>query len=326
MTIKDLRKVVVLMGGPGSEREVSLNSGRGISEALRQWLPGVAIEPVVIDGRDVRLPEDTDLVFISIHGSFGEDGTLQTILEQLGVPYTGTDVGSSELAFDKIASKGAFTEAGVPTPDWEIIHRDADPAGLRLPLPVVIKPPREGSSMGVCIVRTPEEIPGALKSAGKFAEELLVEAFVAGRELTVGILGDKVLPVIEIKPKDGFYDYNNKYSAGGSEHLVPAPLDEETTRRVQEVALNAHRSLDVHVYSRVDIRLDEAGEPWVLEVNTIPGMTATSLLPDAASVAGYTYPALCGRIAELSLERFNQPHVSAAALHKHEPEPATHVA
>ena len=307
------------MGGPGSEREVSLNSGRAITGALREWLPQAEIEPVIIDGTDVRLPEGTELVFIAIHGSFGEDGTLQTILEERGIPYTGTDVGSSELAFDKIASKGAFNEAGVPTPNWELINRDADPASLELATPLVIKPPREGSSVGVCIVQSPEEIAGALKTAGKFAAELLAEEFIAGRELTVGILGDEVLPVIEIKPTEGFYDYEHKYSVGGSEHIVPAPLDEETTRRVQEAALAAHRSLNVHVYSRVDVRLDEAGVPWVLEVNTIPGMTATSLLPDAASVAGYTFPALCGRIAELSLQRFEQPHVSAAALRKREP-------
>jgi D-alanine-D-alanine ligase len=303
MTIKDLRKIVVLMGGPGSEREVSLRSGAGIADALREQFPAAEVVPVIVDGTDVRLPEGTELVFIAIHGSFGEDGTLQAILEERGVPYTGTDVGSSELAFDKIASKGAFTEAGVPTPAWEIIRRDADPASLEMTPPLVIKPPREGSSVGVCIVKRREEIADALHTAGKYADELLAEAFVAGRELTVGILGEEVLPIIEITTQAGFYDYNNKYTAGGSEHLVPAPLDEETARRVREAALTAHRSLGTQVYSRVDIRLDEAGEPWVLEVNTIPGMTATSLLPDAARVAGYTYPALCGRIAELSLAR-----------------------
>jgi D-alanine-D-alanine ligase len=303
MTIKDLRNIVVLMGGPGSEREVSLNSGRAIARALAEFLPHAQVRPVVVDGTDVRLPEGTDLVFIAIHGSFGEDGALQAQLEKRGVPYTGTDAVSSELAFDKIASKSAFARAGVPTPRWEIIRRDADPASLKMNAPLVVKPPREGSSVGVCIVEKREDLAGALHAAGKYAEDLLAEEFIAGRELTIGILGGEVLPIIEIRPTEGFYDYEHKYSAGGSQHLVPAPLDAETTARVQQAALAAHRSLGIQVYSRVDVRLDEAGTPWVLEVNTIPGMTATSLLPDAAAHVGYSFPALCGRIAELSLER-----------------------
>ncbi len=293
--------VAVLMGGPGSERKVSLKSGEGVVEALRSI--GALVTPVDVAGPDFAVPADTRVAFNVIHGTFGEDGQLQRILEARGVPYTGEGVRGSELAIDKIASKRRFVERGVPTAKSEIIRDGARPA---LPLPLVIKAPKEGSSVGVFIVKTPQELEDALAQCWKFGSELLVEEYVAGRELTVGVVGDLALPVIEIRAKKDFYNFDNKYpflnpNAAGADHFCPAPLDAAVTKLVQDTALAAHRALDLEVYSRVDILLTDAGRPFVLEVNTIPGMTPVSLLPEAAAAAGISYPELCRRIIELSL-------------------------
>ena len=236
-------------------------------------------------------------------GTFGEDGQLQQILEKRGVPYTGEGVAGSRLAFDKIETKRKFAEHGVPTAPFEVLENGGNPV---MPLPYVVKAPREGSSVGVYIVKQPDEVGPAFLDVAKYADTVLVEKFTPGRELTIGILGDLALPVIQILPREGFYDFKNKYpflnpKAAGADHLCPAPLDESETRLVQEVALRAHRALGLEVYSRVDIILTEAGEPFVLEINTIPGMTEASLLPEAAGVAGIGYGALCERIIELSL-------------------------
>ena len=220
------------------------------------------------------------------------------------MPTPGEGVEESRIAFDKILSKEKFEAQNVTTPDWEILTAGQRPS---LALPFVIKPPRQGSTVGVQIVKKPDEIDDALAKAAEYDEELLVEKFVPGRELTIGILGDLALPILEIIPKGGFYDFKNKYpflnpSAGGSaEHICPAPIPDEQTRAIQDLALRAHRSLGLKVYSRVDIMLPEQGEPSVLELNTIPGMTEVSLLPDAARAAGIEYPELCARIIELSL-------------------------
>ena len=306
MTKRDLpKKIAVLMGGPGSERDVSLATGRGVSKALRS----LGLEVVEIDVRDEKftLPDDVDLAFITIHGTFGEDGQVQRILEDREkVAYTGEGVEGSELAFDKIRSKERFRERGVTTPQWETIEAGGRP---RMELPIVIKPPRQGSTVGVYIVKKPEELESAMVDAAKFDQELLIEKFIPGRELTIGILGDQALPILEIIPKGGFYDFTNKYpflnpQAGGSaEHICPAKIDAKRTKEIQELALGAFRALGLQVYGRVDILLPETGGPTVLEVNTIPGMTEVSLLPDAAAAAGITYVDLCARIIELSRAR-----------------------
>ena len=293
--------VAVLMGGPGSERRVSLKSGEGVAEALRSL--GAHVTPVDITGADFAVPAGTRVAFNVVHGTFGEDGQIQRILEARGIPYTGEGVRGSELAIDKIASKRRFVERGVPTAKSEIIRDGAKPT---LPLPLVIKAPKEGSSVGVYIVKSPEELASSLEQAWKFGSELLVEEFIAGRELTVGVVGDLALPVIEIRPLKDFYNFDNKYpflnpNAAGADHLCPAPLDSAITKVVQETALAAHRALDLEVYSRVDILLTDAGLPFVLEVNTIPGMTPVSLLPEAAAATGISYAELCRRIIELSL-------------------------
>jgi D-alanine-D-alanine ligase len=301
------QKIAVLMGGPGSERQVSLATGRGISKALRS----LGAEVVDVDVRDenFELPDDVDFAFIALHGTFGEDGQVQKILEDRGIPYTGEGVEESRLAFDKIRSKEKFREHGVITPEWETIEAHERP---RMQLPIVVKTPRQGSTVGVYIVRRAEELEPAIRAAAKYDGQLLVEKFIAGRELTVGILGDQALPILEIIPKGGFYDFTNKYpflnpqAGGGAEHVCPAEIPEGQTRAIQELALRAHRSLGLQVYSRVDVLLPENGAATVLEVNTIPGMTEASLLPEAAAAAGVTYVALCARIIALSRARMEK--------------------
>ncbi|MBU3664591.1 MAG: D-alanine--D-alanine ligase [Chthoniobacterales bacterium] len=287
------------MGGPGSEREVSLRSGNAVSDALRRG--GYRVTPLEIAGTDFVLPPDTGLCVNMVHGTFGEDGQLQSLLDAKGIPYTGEGAAGSRVAFDKKESKKIFERAGVPTARWEII-----PAGARptLPVPLVVKAPREGSSVGVHIVRDEGQLAPALADCATLDKEILVEEFVEGRELTVGVVGDRSMAVVEIRPLEGFYDYAHKYTKGASEYFCPAPLDAMTTRRVQEAALAAHRALGLEVYSRVDILLRADGSPCVLEANTIPGMTETSLLPKAAAAAGLGFLELCEEIACLSLKRF----------------------
>lgn len=298
------QKIAVLMGGPGSERDVSLATGRGVSKALRSL--GVDVVDVDVRDENFRLPKDVDLAFLTIHGTFGEDGQLQKILEDRGVPYTGDGVEESRAAFDKILTKEKFRDHNVVTPEWEVIDVGQRP---KISVPLVLKPPCQGSTVGVVIVKKENELESAMAEAGKYDRKLLVEKFVSGRELTIGILGDQALPIIEIIPKGGFYDFNTKYpflnpQAGASaQHVCPANIDSAKTREIQELALQAFRALGLVVYGRVDVILSEAGNPFVLEVNTIPGMTEASLLPEAAAAAGINYVDLCLRIIELSRAR-----------------------
>lgn len=292
------KRIAVLMGGPGSEREVSLRSGAAVGRALRG--AGASVQEIDVRGADFALPEETALAYNMIHGTFGEDGQIQEILEARGIPYTGEGVEGSRTAFDKIRSKHRFDEAGVPTAPWQTIRRGELP---RREPPFVVKAPRQGSSVGVHIVRDAAGAAAAIADCFRFDEEVLVEEFVAGRELTVGILGGQALPVVEIVPREGFYDYEHKYTRGASEYFVPAEIGVEATERVQSAALAANRALGLEIYCRVDVLLAADGRLSVLEINTIPGMTETSLLPKAAAVAGLDFPELCERIAELSLER-----------------------
>ena len=289
------RHLAVLKGGPGSEREVSLRSGASVANALRS--AGAIVQEVELMGTEFDLEKETELVFNMIHGTFGEDGGLQKILEQRGIPCTGEGSEESRIAFDKILTKQALEKAGVPTPRWEILRAGELPS---IPLPIVIKAPCQGSSVGVHLIHSEEMIGAALADCLKFGNEVLVEELVGGRELTVGILGEAALPVVEIRPHEGFYDYTNKYTKGATEYLVPAPLSEIQTEAVQAVALAAKRALGLKVYSRVDVLLGLEG-PTVLEINTIPGMTETSLLPKAAAASGLDFVGLCIKIDSLSL-------------------------
>jgi D-alanine-D-alanine ligase len=301
--IKELADLplAVLMGGPGSEREVSLRSGAAVAGALRG--AGYRVSEVDVKGPDFVLPGDTGLCVIMLHGTFGEDGQIQALLDVRGMAYTGEGADASRAAFDKVASKKLFDRAGVPTPRWEVISAGGSPS---LSLPVVIKAPCEGSSVGVHLVREPAAVAAAVADCAAMDREILVEELIEGRELTVGIVGDRAMAVVEIRPHEGFYDYQHKYTKGASDYFCPAPLDGETTHLVQETALAAHRALGLEVYSRVDILLRADGSPFVLEANTIPGMTETSLLPKAAAEAGLNFTALCEEIARLSLQRYNR--------------------
>jgi D-alanine-D-alanine ligase len=293
------KKIAVLMGGPGSEREVSLASGKAVLKALQ----GLGLDATAVDVTDaaLALPSGIDLAVNLIHGTFGEDGRLQQMLEDCGVPYTGAGVESSRKAFDKNLAKAAFIAAGVPTPQSEILDVSAGPVLPSLAAPFVVKPPREGSSVGVHIVRDASQAHAAIADAAKYGNDILIEQFIEGMELTVGILDDSPLPVVHIIPPEGVYDMASKYpwlsGAKGSQYICPADLDEETTRAVQQAALAAHRSLGIEIYSRVDVLLDSRMRPYVLEANTIPGMTETSLLPKAAAAAGIPFPELCLAIA-----------------------------
>ena len=292
------KKVAVLLGGPGPEREVSLRSGAAVARALRSL--GAVVQEIDVTDLSLSLPEPIDLAYNMIHGTFGEDGQIQEILERQGIPYTGEGVAGSQLAFDKILSKRAFDEHGVPTGRWHVIAAGQRPS---FEVPFVVKSPRQGSSVGVHIIKDSADLDPALEDCFRFGEAVIVEEFFSGRELTVGILGDVALPVIEIVPREGFYDYQHKYTQGASEYFVPAPIGEEATQAVQYAALAAKRALGLEIYSRVDVILASDGRLNVLEINTIPGMTETSLLPKAAAAAGLDFPTLCERIASLSMQR-----------------------
>src|SRR5215470_14192717 len=232
------KKIAVLMGGPGSEREVSLATGRGVSKAL--WSLGADVVEIDVRNEQFQLPDDIELAFNTIHGTFGEDGQLQKILEDRGIAYTGDGVEGSRNAFDKILSKEKFLEHNVATPESEVIDADRRP---KMSVPLVVKPARQGSTVGVVIVKNESELDGAIKEAGKYDRKLLVEKFVSGRELTIGILGDRALPIIEIIPKGGFYDFKNKYpflnpqAGGGAQHVCPAKIDAEKTNKIQQLPL-----------------------------------------------------------------------------------------
>jgi D-alanine-D-alanine ligase len=292
------------MGGPGSEHDVSMASGKAVLKALTD--AGYNAVELIVTDHAILVLEDVDVVFNTIHGTFGEDGDLQKLLDDQGVSYTGAGAISSELAFDKILSKKKFIAAGVPTPASEMVDC-AD--GLIMPnmaLPYVVKPPREGSSVGVHICRTFDEAKTAMEDAMKFSNDVLIEQLIEGKELTVGVLDGEVLPVVHIAPRSGFYDMSNKYpwmtGDGGTDYYCPAELSPEVTKLVQDAALAAHQSLGIEVYSRVDILLGENGDPYVLEANTIPGMTESSLLPKSAKAAGYEFAELCMKIIDLSMK------------------------
>ncbi len=289
------QKITVLKGGLSAEREVSLRSGAAAAEALRE--AGFDVTEVVVDDASFVVPDGTDLAFLALHGTFGEDGQIQDILAARGIPFTGGNAEVSRIAFDKEKTKEKLRQHGIPTPDGQLVKSLKE---VTLPLPVFIKPNAQGSSVGTHPATTKEELAAALADALRFDTAVLVERFIKGRELTVGVLGDEVLPIVEIRPLDGFYDYTNKYTKGRTEYFCPAQLGPEITSLIQQYALKAHHAIGHPVYSRIDFLLEDDVFPCCLEINTIPGMTATSLLPKAAAAVGITFPQLCRRIVELS--------------------------
>jgi len=293
--------VVVMLGGPSAERDVSLISGAAAAKALR-WLGHVVheLDPVQPDW---QLPAGTDVVFLALHGSYGEDGTVQAQLESLGVPYTGCGPEASRIAFDKVLAKEKFVAAGVPTARHRVFKSASEPFPADWAPPVVLKPVRQGSSVGLQMVDDVRDFPRALAESMRHDTEVLMEERVIGREMTVGILDGKTLPIAEVRVKHGPFDYKNKYTPGAADHFCPAPLDAAATQRVQQAALAAFHAVGGRDYSRVDVMLRHDGEPVVLEVNTLPGMTAVSILPEAAAAVGYSYEALCQKMIDLAMKR-----------------------
>jgi D-alanine-D-alanine ligase len=291
-------RIGVLMGGVSAERDVSLNTGRGVQRALVER----GRDPIAIDWNTredlcmLLRRERIDTVWIALHGTLGEDGCVQGMLECLRIPYTGSGVAASALAMDKVLSKRLFDAAGIPTPPWRIAGKNPGSEANEIGFPLVVKPAAEGSTVGITVVREARQMEEAVALARQFHGQTLLEKFIAGRELSVGILDDEVLGTVEIRAKGGFYDYQAKYMRGDNEYLVPAPLDSAVDQAVRVAGLSAYRALGCWGQARVDIRLDEQNQPFVLEVNTLPGMTQTSLLPKIARAAGMDYGALCERI------------------------------
>ncbi len=292
--------ITVMAGGPGAEREISLRSGVAVQRALRA--SGHCVREVDPMDKNWKLPPDTEVVFLALHGEYGEDGQVQTRLENLGVPYTGTGPEGSRVAFDKELTKQVFEQNEIPTPRWTMLANTAAPPPADLGEGWVLKPPCQGSSVGLQIVEAPEQWSEALAIAGDYGGPVLCEELIRGREITVGILDDAALPIVEVRPKDGPYDYHNKYTVGATEYFCPADLPADTAERITEISLKSFTVVGASEFGRVDLMLDEALNPFVLEVNTLPGLTETSLLPKAAAAAGIDFPALCGRMVGLAVK------------------------
>lgn len=297
-------RIGVLLGGNSRERQVSLRSGRAVYQALKS----VGLDVVRIDTqvgfRSKLKRARIDLAFLALHGRGGEDGTIQRILTAKGIPYVGSDSRGSASAFDKARAKRIFFRLGIPTPPFEVLNpKNWRQKVQRWDLPYVIKPVHEGSSIGVFFVERSRDISKKIQSSFKHYRRLILEQKIEGREFTVGILGRSALPVIELKPKRRFYDYKAKYTKGLTEYSIPAPVSQELTVALQSWALRAHEALGLRDLSRVDFKVDIRGNPFVLEVNSIPGFTETSLLPKAAEFMGLDFPRLCLRLLELAKER-----------------------
>jgi len=334
-----LVKVAVLFGGKSAERDVSLASGAQAIKALRKaghevvavdtayGLLGPAEEQELLYMGVAQIPpdekalavlqsdsplaltqsaalRDVQVYFLALHGGTGEDGTLQAFLDMAKVAYTGSGHAGSANAMDKDIAKRLFRQAGVPTPDWLMAPATTESVLKQLALPVVVKPSKQGSTVGLTVVRKEEAMQGAIAEAYRFDDEVIIEQFIPGRELTVGILEDQALAVGEIIPrKSEIFDYASKYQTDGAEEIFPANLTDEQTRRCQELALLAHRALKLEAYSRIDFRMDAAGRFWCLEANSLPGLTVASLLPKSAQASGISFPQLCDRICQLAVKR-----------------------
>ncbi len=338
-------KIAVLFGGISTERNVSISGGKAVIEALRsKGHEVVAVDPAFGADADKRaeaqltnieaylsleelstfhprslmecinsdLFDDVECAFIVLHGKYGEDGIIQSLLELRGIPYTGSGVKANAIAIDKATTKHLLAVAGIPTPngilvspsiadDFETLREIRNELGDKL----VIKPNNQGSTIGITMIMTGniDDIANGIKTAGKYCSDVLIEQFIDGREITVGIVGDEALPVIEIIPESGFYDYKHKYSKGHTEYVCPADISDDVAEFAMGLALTAHNIVGCSGFSRVDMRLTFEGQPVVLEVNTIPGFTATSLVPKAAKEVGYDFPELCEKIIELAIQQ-----------------------
>lgn len=308
-------KIAVLYGGTSGEREVSLSSGKGIISALEKNghdVIGIDFHPEQLD-KVINL--DVDLVFIGLHGKFGEDGRVQALLDMLNIPYVGSGVLASALAMDKSKAKQIFDQNALPTArglaleinTYGSIEEMGEEVRKNFKPPYVVKPNQEGSTLGLTIVKDDQQLEKALTYAADSDSVILVEEFISGKEYTVAVLGEKgkekALPIIEIIPKSEYYDFDSKYKPGGSQHIIPARIDEQLTKQVQMLSVQAHQLLGCQVYSRVDFIITADNDPIILEVNTLPGMTPTSLFPDAAKNIGWTYEEMIEEFVRLSMNK-----------------------
>jgi len=308
MEIKDFGKVGVLMGGPSSEREISLKSGQAVLAALKlSRVDAVAVDITTDDLKqnfDLLKKLNLDCAFIALHGRFGEDGTVQSILESLHLAYTASQVKASRLAMDKIGSLAIFSQGGLCVPKSQFLEKadycQSKVFNNQLGFPLVVKPANHGSSIGLSLLEEVQQLPAAIELGFKYDDHLIIQQYLSGRELTVGILDDAALPVIEIIPHNKFFDFAAKYQDGLTRYIIPADLNPQVALRVQAAALQAHQLLGCYGCSRVDFILASDGQPYILEVNTIPGMTATSLLPKAAKIMGIDFNQLCLKLLELA--------------------------
>ena len=300
-------RIGVLLGGPSSEREVSLRSGNAAYEALKAAGHDVVAIDAVGDIEEKIKDSRICVAFIALHGRFGEDGGIQTILENMGIPYTGSGPQASARAIDKEISRRIFKENGILVPNSRTLFRNYSLekfiAENTLKFPLVIKPACEGSSIGLSIIENKETLQEAVDKAFHYDEKIIVEEFIQGKEVTVGILEDKPLPVVQIVPKNRFYDYHAKYTKGMTEYIVPAKITKTEYKAAQKAGVKAHTALGCKGFSRVDIIIDKNKKPVVLEVNTIPGFTQTSLLPKAAAAEGINFTKLCEKLVELAYEK-----------------------
>jgi len=283
--------VAVLKGGFSAEREVSLQSGMAVATGLRE--AGYWVTEVDVTRADFTIPEGVEAVFVVLHGTFGEDGGAQARLEELGLAYAGAGVEASRVSFDKLLTETVLREAAVPVPESEVLRRDGE---RTLRLPIALKPPRQGSSVGCHLVFEEANWDAAFEDALRYDQEVLLQRFIPGREFTVGIVDGLVLPAVEIVPAEGWYDYTAKYEVDTTRYVVPAELEAEKSAEMQQMALRTFEALCCRGFGRVDFRMTPEGGLFVLELNTIPGFTAHSLLPKAAAAAGIDFPSLCDRI------------------------------
>jgi D-alanine-D-alanine ligase len=297
------KKIAVLMGGISAEREISLRSGKMVCDAFKRL--GLKVWGVDIRGwKDLVALERRrpDVALLCLHGTGGEDGAIQGVLEWMRVPYTGSDILASALAMDKARSKEILKRAGLPTAPWVLLQEKNERVPGSFTIPCVVKPNRQGSTVGITIVKQRSQLTAALRLAWKHDSQVMIEKFCPGREITVGILNGRALPVVEIIPRNEFYDFASKYVPGMSEHIIPARMPASHLKEAQRLAEAAHRALGCRGVSRVDLIVGHGGRMDILEVNTLPGMTATSLLPDAARHAGIGFEELVARMAYEALE------------------------
>ncbi len=296
-------KIAVLMGGPSSEREVSLSSGKAMfaaSAALGYDAISVEFKDDILSHLDTL--KSVDIVLIALHGGIGENGRIQGMFESLGIRYTGSDALSSAICMDKHISKLLAEDVGIATPRWKRIRKGQSIYKNEFDYPFVVKPNSEGSTIGLTIVHNENDYDSAVEEAFKYDDEILIEEFISGKEITVSIVGEDVLPIIEIRPEHGLYDYECKYTKGMTEYICPAELNEDLTKRIKQTAFEVYKLLKCRHYGRVDLRLDNNNQHWFLELNTLPGMTDTSLLPKAAKATGISFEQLIGKIIKQSLD------------------------